>query len=103
MRLSLITLFAFSLSCFAFGSPRIEQVALQPDGTVHTTEGWEYVDCGWYHVPNSVVYDVHTPSGLPSDIVQIESIEVKPDPPKPGQDLTVRVKASATDIIEVDR
>jgi len=45
--------------------------------------GWEYVDCG-----------------LPSNPLQIDSIELFPDPPLPGQDLTVTVKASVTDIIE---
>jgi hypothetical protein len=39
--------------------------------------------------------------GLSTDIVQIESIEVKPNPPKPGQDLTIIVKASTSDTIEV--
>lgn len=29
--------------------------------------------------------------GLPSDPVQIESIQLSPDPPKPGDDLTVTV------------
>jgi hypothetical protein len=53
------------------------------------------------HVLKSEVPSVHTYSGLPTDVIQIESIEVKPDPPKPGQDLTIIVKAKATDIIEV--
>jgi hypothetical protein len=35
------------------------------------------------------------------DIIQIESIKVSPDPPKPGQDLTVTVKGAAIDVIEV--
>jgi hypothetical protein len=51
----------------------------------------------------SVVRGVHIHSGLSTDIVQIESIEVKPDPPKPGQDLTIIVKAKATEVIEVTR
>ncbi|KAJ6604744.1 ML domain-containing protein [Mycena vulgaris] len=47
------------------------------------TSGWEYVDCG-----------------LPSQPLQVDSIDVFPDPPVPGQDLTVTVKALVTDIIE---
>lgn len=39
--------------------------------------------------------------GLSSDPIQIESIEVLPDPPQPGQDLTVKVKAQVTQLIEV--
>jgi hypothetical protein len=40
-------------------------------------------------------------SGLPTDTVQIESIKVSPDPPKPGQNLTVTVNAAVTGAIEV--
>jgi hypothetical protein len=39
--------------------------------------------------------------GLPSDPIQIESVEFSPDPPKPGEDLTVKVKATAIETIEV--
>ncbi|KAJ7786418.1 hypothetical protein B0H16DRAFT_1490400 [Mycena metata] len=45
--------------------------------------GWEYTDCG-----------------SPSNPIQIDSIELLPDPPLPGQDLTVKVKALVTDTIE---
>lgn len=38
--------------------------------------------------------------GSASDPIQIESIEVTPDPPKPGQDLTVLVKGTAQDAVE---
>jgi hypothetical protein len=35
------------------------------------------------------------------DIIQIQSIDVSPDPPQPGEDLTVTVSAYVTEIIEV--
>ncbi|KDN41450.1 hypothetical protein RSAG8_07400, partial [Rhizoctonia solani AG-8 WAC10335] len=38
--------------------------------------------------------------GLPSDGVHIKSIEVTPDPPKPGQDLTVKIIAKSDQPIE---
>jgi len=41
--------------------------------------------------------------GLPTDVVIIESLEISPDPPKPGQDLTVTLKARAAEIVEVSR
>lgn len=50
-----------------------------------------------------MVHDFHNSSGLPTDAVQIESIAVTPDPPKPGQDLTIEVKALVKEIIEVAR
>ncbi|KIM48128.1 hypothetical protein M413DRAFT_439848 [Hebeloma cylindrosporum] len=53
------------------------------DGPVHTTNSWGYEDCG-----------------LDTDPIQIDSIEVSPDPPQPGQDLTVKVKAKVTEVIE---
>lgn len=39
--------------------------------------------------------------GLPTDIVQLESIKVFPDPPKPGQELTVKATGIVTEVIEV--
>jgi hypothetical protein len=39
--------------------------------------------------------------GEPDWPVEIDSIEVSPDPPQPGKDLTVKVKAKAKERIEV--
>ncbi|ETW87295.1 hypothetical protein HETIRDRAFT_243667, partial [Heterobasidion irregulare TC 32-1] len=47
---------------------------------IHSTDKWGWTNCG-----------------SASDPIQIESIEVTPDPPKPGQDLTVLVKGTAQD------
>ncbi|KAJ6519920.1 ML domain-containing protein [Mycena sanguinolenta] len=46
------------------------------------TAGWEYVDCG-----------------SPSNPIQIESIELSPDPPLLGQDLTVTARGVVTEVI----
>lgn len=100
MRPSLLTLFALALPCLALGSPWAEQEALEADGAVHTMEGWSYEDCGWCKC-HKLVTSAHSHSGSSSDLVQIESIKVKPDPPQPGQDLTITVKANTTEIIEV--
>ncbi|KAF8078541.1 ML domain-containing protein [Lyophyllum atratum] len=65
---------------------RISLVALfrstAPDAAL-TTEKWDWKDCGG-----------------PSDPIQVESIEVYPDPPQPGKELTVKVKGKATELIE---
>ncbi|KAL5533776.1 hypothetical protein ACEPAG_236 [Sanghuangporus baumii] len=53
------------------------------DEPVKTTEGWGWEDCG-----------------DPSDPIQIKSIEVSPDPPKPGENMTVKVAAYAQERIE---
>ena len=39
--------------------------------------------------------------GIPTDAVIINSLTVSPDPPKPGQDITVTVNATASKTIEV--
>ena len=39
--------------------------------------------------------------GLDSDPVQITSIKVLPDPPRPGEDLTVTVNGTVTTTLEV--
>jgi hypothetical protein len=40
-------------------------------------------------------------SGTQADIVEIKSINVSPDPPQPGQNLTVNVVAYAHEVVEV--
>jgi hypothetical protein len=40
-------------------------------------------------------------SGSENDIVEIKSINISPDPPKPGQNLTVNVVAYAHEVVEV--
>jgi len=60
-----------------------QQQLVTNQGPVHATQGWSYVDCG-----------------LPTDPIQIDSISVSPDPPQPGQDLTVTVKAHAQEQVE---
>ncbi|OAX42400.1 hypothetical protein K503DRAFT_847858 [Rhizopogon vinicolor AM-OR11-026] len=61
--------------------PLLEQdVLAQP---VHIMEGWSYQDCG-----------------SPTDAIQLQSISLSPDPPKPGEDLTVSVVGTAKDRIE---
>ena len=40
-------------------------------------------------------------SGVETDPIRIESIHVTPDPPQPGQDLTVTVKGTVVEQIEV--
>lgn len=61
--------------------------------------GWEYADCGmrtW--AMRAFAYRNFV--GSPSNPIQIDSIELSPDPPVPGQDLTVKVKALVTEVIE---
>ncbi|TFK41080.1 ML domain-containing protein [Crucibulum laeve] len=78
-----LSVLVLGLASLVAAKPFDGQVPLQSDGTVHTTDGWDYEIC----------------SG-PEATVQIESIEVSPDPPKPGQDLTVKVKGTALGVIE---
>ncbi|CAE6481108.1 unnamed protein product [Rhizoctonia solani] len=64
-----------AVSALSFTRP---DLVLNGDSPVFTQSRWSWTDCG-----------------LPSDGVQIKSIEVSPDPPKPGQDLTVKVIATS--------
>ncbi|KAH7883673.1 ML domain-containing protein [Phlebopus sp. FC_14] len=70
-----------ALASVAFAGSHEQEVI--SDSPVHTTDSWSYADCG-----------------LPSDVIQIKSIAVSPDPPKPGQDLTVTVAGTALEVIE---
>ncbi|KAF7966635.1 hypothetical protein HWV62_37593 [Athelia sp. TMB] len=82
-RLSFLALFAVALAGVVQANPIEERGLWQAQGPVHTTESWEYKDCG-----------------LASDPIEIKSIEVSPDPPQPGQDLTVKVHAYVNQRIE---
>jgi len=53
------------------------------EGPVKPQASWNFVDCG-----------------LPTDVIQIESLTISPDPPEPGKNLTVTVSATATERIE---
>ncbi|KAL1727342.1 ML domain-containing protein [Schizophyllum commune] len=76
MQLSLLALAAGSLALLGTASSLdVEQVRIQA-GDVRIAGGWSYSDCG-----------------DETSTVQLKSIEVSPDPPIPGQQLTMTVKA----------
>ncbi|KAF8807482.1 hypothetical protein BYT27DRAFT_7256079 [Phlegmacium glaucopus] len=81
-----ISLLSIMALCLATGSAGIimgEQQPMREDAPIHTKAGWEYIDCG--------------NEGMP---VKITSIQVLPDPPKPGKDLTVIVDGTVTETLE---
>jgi len=57
---------------------------------VHTLGSWSWSDCG---MSSAVTSGTRTenPTGAPSDAITIHTITVSPDPPKPGENLTVTV------------
>lgn len=67
---------------------------------VHTMDGWSYEDCGSFTVVLAII-SLRLCVGLSTDPVQIDSISVTPDPPQPGKDLTVKVKATVVENIVV--
>ncbi|KAG1755202.1 ML domain-containing protein [Suillus paluster] len=80
VRLFSISLLAILAGLTSAKSPPEQEVMAQP---VHVMEGWSWTDCG-----------------LSTDPIQLESISLSPDPPKPGQDLTVTVVGTAQERIE---
>lgn len=61
--------------------------AFWPPSTLPSgTGGWVWSSCG-----------------QPGDAVQVQSIEVSPDPPVPGKNLTIKAKGFVTERIEVSR
>ncbi|CUA69656.1 Phosphatidylglycerol/phosphatidylinositol transfer protein [Rhizoctonia solani] len=69
-----------AVSALSFTRP---DLVLNGQSPIFTQSRWGWTDCG-----------------LPSDGVSIKSIEVTPDPPKPGQDLTVKVVATSSKEIQ---
>ncbi|KAI5453492.1 Phosphatidylglycerol/phosphatidylinositol transfer protein [Naganishia albida] len=57
--------------------------AVVEDDGMKTTASWSWTDCG-----------------LATDAVQIKEINVNPDPPSPGKNLTVNVKAEVLKTVE---
>ncbi|KAF8843992.1 hypothetical protein BDN67DRAFT_1008439 [Paxillus ammoniavirescens] len=86
----MVRLFSFSLLAVLAGVAfaNVEEQVLV-ETPVHTTEGWSYTDCGG-----------STAIGLSTDAIQLKSISLFPDPPKPGQDLTITVVGTAMETIE---
>ncbi|PPQ88662.1 hypothetical protein CVT25_010238 [Psilocybe cyanescens] len=80
--------FSLLVACLSIASSSLaliteEQQPMQvANGPVHTTDSWDWENCG-----------------LDTDPVQIISIQVSPDPPQPGKDLTVTVNASVEEEI----
>jgi len=83
-RLSALLIVASALLPAVCGFLPSGQVAIRPhEDPVRITESWSYEDCG-----------------LATDPVQIKSISVSPDPPVPGSDMTVTVRASAIEPVQ---
>ncbi|KAF9270298.1 hypothetical protein L218DRAFT_992931 [Marasmius fiardii PR-910] len=71
------------LCLFTLANAASLQFPLKSDEPVHTTNKWSWEDCG-----------------SPDDVVQIKSIQVNPDPPQPGKELSVTVNGFASQTIE---
>ncbi|KAH9985440.1 ML domain-containing protein, partial [Russula compacta] len=84
-RLSFLTIVFLSLSVATNVNSQLsfQKPVANQDGLLHTTQGWSWVNCG-----------------LSTDPIQVESIKVFPDPPKPGQNLTVTVEASTQEKVQ---
>ncbi|KAK2461853.1 hypothetical protein APHAL10511_006316 [Amanita phalloides] len=82
-RFALLSLIPFLLALCACTTPTAPQLPMDPDGPVRVANKWSYDDCGTAEF-----------------FIQLESIEVVPDPPKPGHELTIKAKGVVTDIIE---
>jgi hypothetical protein len=108
-RLSLLKILLLSLFAATNANPLLsqQQPIANPDSPVHTTDGWDWKNCGQSFVELHHVYHPHvtlpSPQGFSDDLVDIKSITVFPDPPKPGKDLTVTVHATTEERVDVRR
>ncbi|KAF8591937.1 hypothetical protein K439DRAFT_615359 [Ramaria rubella] len=82
-RLLSLALLPVYLSLFVAALPSAnEQIPLAP-ADPHTSNSWEWSDCG-----------------AASDVVEIKSLSLSPDPPKPGVNLTVTASGYVSSTIE---
>ncbi|TDL30104.1 hypothetical protein BD410DRAFT_737383 [Rickenella mellea] len=77
-----LLVFAFA-TCLLTAMGAATQSQLPLTGPIRTTDSFKWEDCG-----------------LPTDPVELRSIEVLPDPPQPGKNLTVTVTAFVKEVIE---
>ncbi|KAF8349994.1 ML domain-containing protein [Amanita rubescens] len=82
-RFALLSLIPFLLVLCVTASPAAPQFPTDPEIPVRTNQKWSYTNCG-----------------LETDAVQLKSLEVFPDPPKPGQNLTIKAKGIVVDEID---
>ncbi|KAF8735486.1 hypothetical protein AX14_001982 [Amanita brunnescens Koide BX004] len=78
-RFALLSLIPFLLVLCVAASPAVPQFLIP----AILKEKWSYDDCS-----------------VSSGPIQLQSLEVSPDPPKAGQSLTVKAKANVQDVIE---
>lgn len=103
-RFSPIAFLALFLGAVANAKPMMEQVPIQDDTPVRALESWSYTDCGKSTCNNCLSSSqplTSSGTGATSDPIQVQSIKVSPDPPKPGEKLTVTVNAEVTEEVEV--
>jgi len=83
-RLFFLALLLASVTSFCASSVVVQEAIIDNDSPISTLgDKWGWKDCG-----------------NPTDPVHIKSISISPDPPKPGQALTVTVSGTADSVVE---
>ncbi|KAG6820105.1 hypothetical protein H0H93_005252 [Arthromyces matolae] len=99
VHLPLISAFAIATAALSLANP-VQQVALNDLAPINTANKWSWTNCGWFDSQTPSIFMLKSCTGNPEDVILIEDIQVSPDPPQPGKDLTVTVKGVATSTIE---
>jgi len=101
-RFPLVAFLALAFSGVTLAAPPLSQEIVTVDD-VHTTAGWSYSVCGMsvFVVRDATSWTKRCHAGDPEDIVTINSLTISPDPPKPGQQITVTIDAFTSETIEV--
>ncbi|PPQ97561.1 hypothetical protein CVT26_002346 [Gymnopilus dilepis] len=83
MRFVHLTVVFFGITTSSIAALVQQEPIIDADSLVRNGQGWDWKDCG-----------------QDTDAVRIQSIDISPDPPKPGKDLTVTVTGIAKERIE---
>jgi len=99
--LTRLLVLALAASSAVLGSP----TQLLVGSEAELAEKWSYSDCGKRISLNLIDEETELIrarlSGLSTDIVKLRSLEISPDPPKPGQNLTITISGTVFQTIEV--
>ena len=92
---------ALAASSAVLGSPTQFLVGSEAE----LAEKWSYSDCGarisFDPIDAEPELTRRLTPGLPTDIIRLHSLELSPDPPKPGENLTVTASGTVLQTIEV--
>jgi hypothetical protein len=101
-RILSLCLLSVYLTLFVSALPSPDEQTLLAPSDPHVSNSWSWSDCGespYHSCP--IITLMALASGSVTDVIEIKSLAISPDPPKPGDELTVTASGYVSRTIEV--